>query len=122
MTDAQFQRELAQRLNDAEALRRELARQGRDVSQLDQAISGLRSLTNAKSLSDARAAKLLHDEVEAMKNFEFQLNRAVAGEKEGVRVGRVGDVPPTYRQWVEQYYRELGKAPPGKSGTRRPPP
>jgi uncharacterized protein (DUF3084 family) len=121
MTDAQFQRELAQRLNDAEALRRDLARQGRDVSQLDQAISNLRTLANARSMSDPRSAKLLHDEVEAMKSFEFQLNRAVAGEKEGVRVGRVGDVPPTYRQWVEQYYRELGKASPVKSAAKPPP-
>ena len=67
-----------------------------------------------ESLSDPRAAKTLHTQVEALKNFEFQLNRAVAGEKEGVRVGRVGDVPPTYRQWVEQYYREIGKTPPPK--------
>jgi hypothetical protein len=73
-----------------------------------------------ESLSDPRAAKALHTQVESMKNFEFQLNRAVAGEKEGVRVGRVGDVPPAYRQWVEQYYREIGKTPPKKS-TAKPP-
>jgi hypothetical protein len=107
-------------LSDAEALRRDLARQGRDVSQLDQAISALKGLTNLESLSDPRATNTLHAEVEALKSFEFQLNRAVAGEKEGVRVGRVGDVPPTYRQWVEQYYREIGKTPPAKS-TPKPP-
>jgi hypothetical protein len=118
--DPQFQRELAQRLNDAEALRRDLVRQGRDVSQLDQAIKGLRALTGEPSLSDPRAASTLHAEVEALKSFEFQLTRAVVGEKEGVRVGRVGDVPPTYRQWVEQYYREIGKTPPAKL-TSKPP-
>ena len=89
------------------------------MSQLDQAINGLKGMSNLSSLSDDRAANMLHAQVEAMKNFEFQLNRAVAGEKEGVRVGRVGDVPPTYRQWVDQYYREIGKTPP--RSTPKPP-
>ena len=109
-------------MSDAEALRRDLARQGRDVSQLDQAINGLKALSGEPNHCPIRARRTrLHAEVEALKNFEFQLNRAVAGEKEGVRVGRVGDVPPTYRQWVEQYYREIGKTPPAKS-TPKPPP
>jgi hypothetical protein len=69
-------------------------------------------MSNQGSLTDERAAKMLQTQVEALKAFEFQLNRAVVGEKEGVRVGRVGDVPPTYRQWVDQYYREIGKTPP----------
>jgi hypothetical protein len=115
--DPQFQRELAQRLADAAALRRELARQGRDVSQLDQAIQGLKGVSNLRSLSDDRAAKQLQTQLDALKNFEFQLTRAINGEKEGVRVGRVGDVPPAYRAWVDEYYREIGKTPPA----RKPP-
>jgi hypothetical protein len=115
--DPQLQRELGQRLADAEALRRELQRQGRDVSQLDQAIQGLQGATNLRSLSDERAAKLLQTQVDALKNFEFQLSRAINGEKEGVRVGRTGDVPPAYRAWVDEYYREIGKTP----GAKKPP-
>lgn len=113
-----MQRELANRLADAEALRRELARQGRDVSQLDNVIQGLKGVSNLKSLSDERAMKTLQTQVESLKEFEFQLTRAMAGEKEGVRVGRVGDVPPTYRQWVDQYYKEIGKTQPA---TKKPP-
>ncbi|HET9424558.1 MAG TPA: hypothetical protein VFO55_04230 [Gemmatimonadaceae bacterium] len=109
--DPQFQRELAQRLAEAEALRRELSRQGRDVSQLDQAIEGLQRARNLRSLSDERAARMLQSQVDALKTFEFQLARAITGEKEGVRVGRVGDVPPAYRAWVDEYYREIGKTP-----------
>jgi uncharacterized membrane protein YccC len=115
--DPQLQRELAQRLADAEALRRDLQRQGRDVSQLDQAIQGLQGASNLRSLSDERAAKLLQTQVDALKNFEFQLARAINGQKEGVRVGRTGDVPPAYRAWVDEYYREIGKAP----GAKKPP-
>jgi hypothetical protein len=115
--DPQLQRELAQRLADAEALRRDLQRQGRDVSQLDQAIQGLQNASNLRSLSDERAAKLLQTQVDALKNFEFQLARAINGQKEGVRVGRTGDVPPAYRAWVDEYYREIGKTP----GAKKPP-
>jgi hypothetical protein len=115
--DPQLQRELAQRLADAEALRRELQRQGRDVSQLDQAIQGLQGASNLRSLSDDRAAKLLQSQADALKNFEFQLARVINGQKEGVRVGRTGDVPPAYRAWVDEYYREIGKTP----GAKKPP-
>jgi hypothetical protein len=115
--DPQLQRELAQRLADAQALRRELQRQGRDVSQLDQAIQGLQGASNLRSLSDERASKLLQTQVDALKNFEFQLARAINGEKEGVRVGRTGDVPPAYRALVDEYYREIGKTP----GAKKPP-
>src|ERR1044071_5870430 len=94
----------ANRLAEAEALRRELQRQGRDVSQLDQAIQGLQGANNLRSLSDDRALKLLQTQVDALKNFEFQLTRAITGKKEGVRVGRTGDVSPAYRAWVDEYY------------------
>ena len=85
------------------------------MSQLDRAISALKGMSNLQSLTDPRAAKLLQTQLEAMKEFEFQLTRSVIGEKEGVRVGRVGDVPPSYRQLVDQYYREIGKTPPASN-------
>jgi predicted RNase H-like nuclease (RuvC/YqgF family) len=119
--NGQFQRELQQRLNDIENLRRELSRQGRDVSELDRAASALRGMGSTGSLSDDRAAKLLQAQVDAMKEFEFQLTKAVVGEKEGVRVGRVGDVAPAYRQWVDEYYREIGKADAGTTKRGKPP-
>jgi hypothetical protein len=115
--DPQLQRELAQRIADAQALRRELQRQGRDVSKLDQALQGRQSASNLRSLSDDRASKMLQSQVDALKNFEFQLTRAVNGEKEGVRVGRTGDVPPAYRALVDEYYREIGKT----QGAKKPP-
>jgi hypothetical protein len=115
--DPQLQRELEQRIADAQALRRELQRQNRDVSQLDQAIQGLQSASNLRSLSDDRASKMLQTQVEALKNFEFQLARSVNGQREGVRVGRTGDVPPAYRALVDEYYRELGKS----AGAKKPP-
>lgn len=117
-SDAQFQRELQQRIAEAQALRNELARQGRDVSDLDRSLAGLKGVSNLTSLTDERAAKQLATQVDALKEFEFQLNRAINGEKQGVRIGRTGDVPASYRQWVDQYYREIGKTPPP---SQRPP-
>ena len=54
---------------------------------------------------------------DGFKNFEFQLARAINAQKEGVRVGRTGDVPPAYRALVDEYYREIGKTP----GAKKPP-
>ena len=103
---------LGLRLAYVEALLRELAGQGRYTMQLDQAIEGLKSAAGLKSLSDDRASKLLQPQLDALKSYEFQLSRSIAGEKDGVRVGRVGDVLPSYRALVDEYYRAIGKTPP----------
>ena len=105
----QFGREMRERLADAEALRRDLARQGVDVSELDRAISQLRSLANEGLVGDADAATRLKSQVvEGLKGFEFDLRRALGGdEKDRVLLGRSGDVPEGYRQAVEEYYRSL---------------
>lgn len=109
---AQFSREAQQRLADAEALRRELQRQGLPTAELDRAIEGLRQLTDPRSLESASAA-LRAQVVDGLKEFEFGLRRRL-GEDESAKVllERSGDVPPEYRQNVEEYYRSIGKGKP----------
>lgn len=107
----QFSREAAQRLADAEALRQELAKQGLPTKELDQAIDNLQQLTNPRALEDTRAAAELRAKtVEGFKDFEFGLRRSL-GESDSTRVllERSGDVPPAYKQHVEEYYRSIGK-------------
>jgi hypothetical protein len=56
------------------------------------------------------AADLRAKTIEGFKDFEFALRRRL-GESDSTRVllERSGDVPPAYRQNVEEYYRSIGK-------------
>lgn len=112
--NGQFGRELRQRLNDARALRRELAGRGVDLEELDRAMAGMQGLSNRGSLSDPRAERELREQVvEGLRAFEYTLGRAfgmIANER--ALVDRSGEVPPEYRKYVEEYYRALGRARP----------
>jgi hypothetical protein len=107
----QFSREAQQRLADAEALRRDLAKQGAPTTELDKAIADLRQMTVAKTLEDTRAAADLRAKtIEGFKDFEFGLRRALGqGDSTRVLLERSGDVPPAYKQNVEEYYRSIGR-------------
>ena len=111
----QLSRELRERLNDARALRRELAnREGVELDELDRAIGRMQGLSNVGSLSDPRAERELRQQViEGLRAFEFSLGR-VFGDRSGERalVDRSGEIPPQYRKYVEEYYRALGRAKP----------
>jgi hypothetical protein len=110
----QFSREAQQRLNDAEALRQELARTGVPTKELDQAIDNLKQMVNPQNLFDTRAAADLRAKtIEGFKDFEFGLRRRL-GESDSTRVllERSGDVPAAYKQNVEEYYRSIGKGKP----------
>jgi len=106
----QYQRELRERLAEAEALRRELRAQGRDVSQLDRLIGQLRGLGGAVGggRDAAEVAGLRSSVVEGFKAYEFALRRELeGGDKDRLLLGRSGDVPPGFKQMVEEYYKSL---------------
>jgi len=121
----QFSREAQQRLADAQALRTELQRQGLATKDLDQAIDNLKQLTNTRTLEDPRISSDLRAKtIEGFKDFEFGLRRKL-GESDSTRVllERSGDVPPAYKQNVEEYYRSIGKGkPPVDRGAVKPKP
>src|SRR5262249_51072914 len=101
----QFSREAQQRLADAEALRRDLQRQGVPTTELDKAIENLRLLTSPVTIEDTRASADLRSKViDGFKDFEFGLRRRL-GEVDSTRVmlERTGDVPPAYKANVEEY-------------------
>ena len=110
----QLSAEFRQRLADAEALRRDLAQQGVDVSALDRAIEALRQNPAAQH-DDSQAEALLRQQViEGLKAFEFAMRRQAADSSSRMLTGRQGDVPPAFRAYVEEYYRSIAKpkAPP----------
>lgn len=113
-TLGQFGREMRERLSDAQALRRDLNRQGIDTRELDRAIAGLQSLSNDRILADERTALDLRAQtLEELKSFEFALRKKLgASDDERVLLGRSGDVPAAFKQYVEQYYRSLAGSKP----------
>ncbi|MFL5582406.1 MAG: DUF4175 family protein [Gemmatimonadaceae bacterium] len=110
----QLGRELRERRGEAEELRRELARQGVDVKELEQSIERMRQLERSGTFDDPRTAAQLHAAVlEGLKSFEFSLRRAVEGaERDRLVLGGSEEVPPGYRQLVEEYYRALARKSP----------
>lgn len=111
-------REIRERLNDARALRRQLAQRGEiDLSQLDRAIGQMEGVARGMGLGrDERSEQALRAQViEGLRAFEFTLGRAL-GEVPGERVlvDRAGEIPPEYRKYVEEYYRALGRAKPNR--------
>ena len=109
----QYGRELRERLSDAQALRRDLQRQGLDTRELDRAVAGLQTLSNDRILADERtAAELRAQTLDHLKAFEFALRKKLgAGDENRVLLGRSGDVPASFKQYVEEYYRSLAKKP-----------
>ncbi|HVE78450.1 MAG TPA: hypothetical protein VNA89_06300, partial [Gemmatimonadaceae bacterium] len=107
----QLSREYRERRESAEALRRELRRQGVDAEGLDQLIGQLRALEGAGAYGDAQELERLQGAViDGFKAFEFALRRRLAGgEEAGPLLGGVPDVPPDFRALVEEYYRSLGR-------------
>jgi hypothetical protein len=104
---------MRERLSDAQALRRDLRREGIDTRDLDRAITGLQSLTNDRFLADERTAEDLRAQtLENLKSFEFMLRKQLgAPDDNRVLLGRSGDVPAAFKQYVEEYYRSLARKP-----------
>jgi hypothetical protein len=101
---------MQQRVADAQALRRDLAQQGADVSALDRAIDAMKSM--AARPDDKASAELRAQIIDGLKAYEFALRKTLGDQENGrVMSGRTGDVPPAFRAYVEEYYRAIAKPP-----------
>ena len=102
---------MSQRIQDARALRDELAKQGVDVAPLDRALQGMGAAVRDGAFDETdQAAAMRAQLIEGLKAYEFALRRSL-GETEGGKVllGRSGDVPAQFRGKVEEYYRSIAK-------------
>ena len=107
----QFQREAAQRLRDAEQLRRRLLEESRDdeARALAEVMEGLRAMASGSPYADgAHAARLQEQIATGARRLELALRRQVLGE-EAARsiITGSGEVPEEYRELVEEYFRAL---------------
>jgi hypothetical protein len=110
----QFTSEMQQRINEAQQLRDQLARQGTDVSELDRAMQEMRAAAAPENLKDEKSGAALRTQViDGLKAYEFALRRGIDG-KEGTQVltGRTGDVPSEFKSYVEEYYRSIARPKP----------
>ncbi len=112
----QFQREAAERLREAEQLRRRLLEEGRteDARTLGEIIAGLQTLATGASFRDVDLAARLQEDIAAdARRLELSLRRQILGERAARSlITGSGEVPEEYRELVEEYFRAL-------SGDRR---
>ncbi len=108
----QFERELTRRRADLSELRRQMAEEGIDVEQLNEIMRNLRGLEAPGRLADPRGLTQLQEAVIAgLKEFEFALRRELAGgDVERYFSTGAEEVPPQYRELVEEYYRSLSRS------------
>ncbi len=104
-------------------MREQLAKEGVPTKELDNAIDNLRQLANPNTLEDTHTATALRAKtLQGFQDFEFGLRRALGGgDSTRVLLERSGDVPPAYKQHVEEYYRAIGRGG-SASGTSKPKP
>ena len=105
----QFTREFRLRRENAEGLRRDLAQQGVNTRELDQAIENMRQLENSRAFNDPKGlAQLQSAMIEGLKTFEFGLYRSLGLGNDGrPALGSNAPVPAEYRAMIEEYYRSL---------------
>jgi len=106
--------EIAERLREAEDLRRGLGKD-RDLARgLDQAIQNLRNLGQAANegrfKDDTQTAALLKAQVvDPLREVEVELSRRLQAKlgRNNLRLSDQGEAPERYRRLVDEYYKRL---------------
>lgn len=80
-----------------------------DTADLDQLLQQMGDLSLLGLNRDPRALERLRNEiVEGLRQFEYRLWRELrGGEAERVYLGNSDQVPPGYRELVDEYFRKL---------------
>ncbi|MGH9388455.1 MAG: hypothetical protein ACRD1Z_02500, partial [Vicinamibacteria bacterium] len=108
----QLRREFRERVTDAENLRRELARQNLDVPDLGEIIRRMEEFEKKQIFLNPLGLEKLEEDVLAdLKQFEYWLRRELEGiGEEQLYLAGSDQVPPDYRQLVEEYFRSLSRS------------
>ncbi|HZD06063.1 MAG TPA: hypothetical protein VE173_14225, partial [Longimicrobiales bacterium] len=111
----QYQREFGERWDQARELRRQLAEEGMDTRDLDEAIAAMERLLDRETYEDLPQVAVLQQDLEqSLKRLEFSLRRQFEGEGTGrASLSGSDEVPEGFRRLVEEYYRSLAR---GSSG------
>ncbi len=106
----QWQRELQERLADAQDIQRLLEPENFPADELDEIIQRMREFDDPRVYQDAAVlAGLQSLLLENLKRFEYRLRREVGTENEELFLALSDDVPPGFRELIEEYYRSLSQ-------------
>ena len=106
----QWSREYTQRAGEMEGLRRLLNEEQFEVGDLDAIIQRMRELDDLRRYQDPEAiAKLQAFVVEELKRFEYRLRREITEENEELFLAGNEEMPDSFRDLVEEYFRSLSE-------------
>ena len=106
----QWQREFQQRAGEAQDIRRLLREEDFAAGDLDEIIGRMRELDSMRVYQDAEElARLQTFILEELKRFEYRLRREVDQESEELFLAGNDEVPPGFRELIEEYYRALSQ-------------
>jgi hypothetical protein len=104
----QFARELGERRRELEELQRQLEDAGVDAGRLSPLLRELRSLDLGEPLGRAALGEAV---IPGLREFEYVLRRSLRGAgAERLFLSGADEVPPEYRELVEEYYRALARS------------
>ncbi len=106
----QWQREFRQRLGEAQDIRRLLQQEQFAAGDLEEIIRQMQQLDDGRVYQDsAEIARLQTYLREELKRFEYRLRREVDVENDDLFLASSDEVPPGFRDLIEEYYRALSR-------------
>ncbi len=107
----QLQREYAERLMDAQDLRRLLDRNSTQMEYLDNVIKMLRRASDYEDFQDPEEIARLKSAIELMRQVELALSRDLdqLAKKDEYFFAGDNEAPINYRKLVEEYYKAIAK-------------
>ena len=106
----QWQREFRQRLGEAQDIRRLLQDEQFSAADLDEIIRQMQEFDDTRVYQDSEEIARLQTYLrEELKRFEYRLRREVNVESEDLFLASSDDVPPGFRDMIEEYYRALSR-------------
>jgi hypothetical protein len=110
----QWRNQAGQLLNDWQNTRRDLQNSGGtadDLRAVDEVLRALRALSSGNQEDVNGLQELSQAALERMRKFEFDLRRRLDTTSNELFLAGSENVPPKYRQQVEEYSKELAKRP-----------
>ncbi|MCY3844640.1 MAG: hypothetical protein OXH69_13985 [Acidobacteria bacterium] len=106
----QWQREYRERAGEVEELRRLLDQEDFAAADLSEIIERMRELDDLRTYQDPEEiARLQTFVLEELKRFEYRLRREITEESEDLFLAGNEEMPPQFRELVEEYFRVLSE-------------
>jgi hypothetical protein len=106
----QFSREYQELTRSAQELRQRLQAAGVNPTEFDPILRDLQGINANGAFNDPKALQLLQaDALDRLKKLEFNLRRQMGDANNSLGLSGSDEVPSSFRQAIEEYYRLLAK-------------